>query len=149
MSFAQIVAKVESAEKTVVSWLVKEYTALYQKEPEIEEVVDETINYVGPALVIFLDATGGAAIAPEVASVVSEAQSDLRVVSALIYDFGATPTAASIIAGVQKELAGLEAAGHVKDAASQAKLTLIINAVGTLATAIANAVAEAAAPKAA
>jgi hypothetical protein len=143
MAFSAIVAKIEGAEKTFVGWIVKEYAALYEKEPAIEQVVDTTIDYVEPALVIVLDATGGAAIAPEVASVITEAQSDLKVVSALIYDFGPTPQAASIIAGVKTELQALQAAGHIKDAATQAKFTLIVNAVATLATAIANAVASA------
>jgi hypothetical protein len=143
ISFAKIVADVEGTEKTFVGWMVKEYTVLYKAEPTIEQVVDDAIGYAEPALIIILDASGGAAAAPEVAAVISEAQSDLRVVSGLIYDFGATPTAASIAAGVQKELAGLESAGHIKDAVTQAKFSLIIRAVGTLATAIANAVAAA------
>jgi len=142
-TFAEIVAAVEGAEKTFVGWMVKEYKIVYEKEPEIEVIVDMTVDYVEPALIIVLDATGGAALAPEVASVLGEVQSDLKVVSALIYDFGPTPTAAKIAAAVKANLAGLITAGHVKDAAMQAKFTLIINAVGVLATAIANAVANA------
>jgi len=143
ISFAAIVADVEGAEKTFVGWMVKEYAALYKNEPTIEQVVDTTVSYVEPALIIVLDATGGAAIAPEVASVISEAQSDLKVASALIYDFGPTPTAASIAASVKANLQSIATSAHFKDAATLAKFTLIVNAVGTLATALANAIANA------
>ncbi len=143
ISFAAIVNDVEGANKTFIGWIVKEYAALYKNEPTIEQIVDTTINYAEPALIIILDAVGGAAVAPEVAAVITEAQADLKVVSALIYDFGATPTAASIAAAVKSNLSGLITAGHFKDAVTQAKFTLIVNTVGTLATAIATAVAKA------
>jgi len=149
ISFAEVVSKVEGAEKTFAGWIVKEYKQLYLKEPEIEQVVDTVVDYAEPALIIALNDCGGAAVAPEVAAVISEAQSDLKVASALIYDFGATPTAASIVAAVKNNLASLLADGHVKDAATQAKFTLIINAIGVVATAIANAVANLAAKPAA
>jgi len=146
--FSEIIAKVEGAEKTFVGWIAKEYKALYSKEPEIEQVVDATIDYVEPALVIVLDAVGAGGLTPEVVSVINEAQADLKVVSALIYDFGPTPTAASIAASVASNLASIESAGHIKDTATQAKFALIVKAVGTLATSIANLVASQAAKSA-
>ena len=143
ISFSKIVADVEGGAKTFVGYIAKEYALLYGKEPQIEQVVDTAIDYVTPALVIVLDAAGEGALAPEVVAVINEAQSDLKVVGALIYDFGPTPNAAKIAAAVQANLAGIETAGHFKDAATQAKFSLIVRAVGVLATALANAVSAA------
>lgn len=139
-------SKVEGVEHTVVGWLVKEYAAFYKHEPAIDSIVDSTVQYVEIGLPIVLDVTGGAALEPAIEGVLNEVVSDLKVVSATIYDFGPSPTAASILSGVQENLASLETAGHVKDPAKLAKLKLIINAVGALATVIAKAIAAAAAP---
>jgi hypothetical protein len=140
-SFSAIIAKIEGAEHTFMGWMVKGYQALYKNEPTIEKVVDMTVSYAEPALVIVLDAAGGGAAAPEVTEILNEAAADLKVVSALIYDFGPTPTAASIAQEVKDNLASLETAGHIKDPVTLAKLQLIIKTVGTLATALVNAVA--------
>ena len=140
MSFTSIIKSIEGAEHTFLGWIAKEYAALYKNEPTIEQIVDTTINYAEPALIILLDAAGGSAAAPEVTSIITEVQADLKVVSALIYDFGPTPTAATIAEGVQNNLNSLLTAGHVKDPATVAKLQLIIKTVGALATAIAKAV---------
>lgn len=130
-----------------MGWMVKEYSLLYKVEPSIEKIVDTTIDYAEPALVILLDAAGGAAAVPEVTAIISEAQSDLKVVSALIYDFGATPTAAGIVKGVQDNLQNLETAGHIKDSVTSAKLQLIVKTVGVLAAAIARVVEANQTPK--
>jgi hypothetical protein len=143
ISFSKIVTDVEGAAKTFVGYIAKQYAAIYGKEPEIEQVVDASINYIVPALVIVMDAAGQGALAPEIVAVINEAQSDLKVVGALIYDFGPSPSATKIAAAVAAKLAGIETAGHFKDAATQAKFALIVRAVGVLATALANAVAAA------
>lgn len=140
-SFSAIIAKIEGAEHTFMGWMAKEYAQLYTNEPTIEKIVDTTIDYAEPALVIVMDMAGGGAAVPEVTAVITEAQADLKVVSALIYDFGPTPKAADIAKAVEDNLQGLVTAGHVKDPVTIAKLQLIIKTVGVLATAIVNAVA--------
>ena len=142
-------SEVQGIEHTVVAWLAKEYTVFYKKEPAIESIVDSTVSYVEIGLPIVLGATGEAALDPIVEGVLNEAVGDLKVVSATIYDFGPSPNAASIVSSVQANLASLETAGHVKDPAKVAKLSLIVNAVGALAAVIAKAVAAAKAPAAA
>jgi len=138
--------EVEGVEHTVVSFLAKEYAAFYKHEPAIETVIDDTVKYVEIGLPIVLDATGEGALAPAVTAIVDEVYSDLKVVSATVYDFGPSPTAASILSSVQANLSSLETAGHVKDSAKLAKLKLIVNAVGALAAIIAKAIAAAQAP---
>ncbi|HEY1502603.1 MAG TPA: hypothetical protein VGF88_23715 [Acidobacteriaceae bacterium] len=138
---SKIVADVEGVEHTVISWLAKQYAAFYKEEPSIETVVDQTVSYVELGLPVVLGVTGGAALVPEIESVLDEVVSDMKVVSAVVYDFGPSPNAANILASVQSNLQGLETAGHVKDPVQVAKLGLIIKAVGSLAAIIAKAVA--------
>jgi hypothetical protein len=136
-SISAIVSEVEGKVKTVVGWLAKQFQKVYAKEPQIQQVVDAVVPYAEAGLDIILATSGEAAAVPEVNAVINEAQSDLKVVSALIYDFGPTPNASSIAAAVQANLASLETAGHIKDPATLAKLKLIINAVGNLSEIIA------------
>jgi len=145
-SLKAIVADVEKGRKTVVGWLVKEYSAFYKAEPTIETVVDDTVQYAEIGLPIVLGVTGGEALAPEVDDVLNDITSGLKVVSATIYDFGPSPTAASVLAGVQTNLQNLETVAGIKDPAKLAKLQLIVNAVGALGSLIAKAVAAAEAP---
>lgn len=143
MNFSAIVSEVEGKVKTVVGWLAKQFQKVYSKEPQIQQVADAVVPYAEAGLDIILGIVGQGAVVPEVNAVITEAQSDLKVVSALIYDFGPTPNAASIASAVAANLAGLETAGHIKDPATIAKLKLIINAVGNLAEIIAKLAAPA------
>lgn len=138
-----IFSEIKGIEHSVVSWMAKEYAAFYKKEPEIDQIVDDTVQYVEIGLPIVLSMTGCAALDPVVEDVLNEVVSDLKVVSSTVYDFGPSPNAASILNGVQTNLLSLEAAGHIKDAAKLAKLKLIVNAVGALATVIAKAISAA------
>jgi hypothetical protein len=137
---------IKGIEHTVVSWLAKEYAKFYKAEPTIDSIVDSTVKYVEIGLPIVLDVTGEAVLDPAIEAVLNEVVSDLKVVSATVYDFGPSPSAATILSSVQANLSGLETAGHVKDPAKVAKLTLIVNAVGALAAVIVKAIAAAEAP---
>jgi hypothetical protein len=145
-SIKAVVADIEKDEKTVVSWLVAEYAKFYKDEPAIATVVDDTINYVELGLPIVLGATGGAALAAPIDNALNEIVSDLKVVSATIYDFGPAPNVASVIAGVQTELSSLETVAHITDPAKLAKLQLIVNAVATLYQLVLKAITPAATP---
>jgi hypothetical protein len=89
---------------------------------------------------------GAAAALPAVNAIINEAVSDLNRASALVYDFGPSPTAQSIFATVQANLATVESVGNITDAATKAKIALIYNAVGTVASLIAKAVEAAKTP---
>lgn len=143
LSITGIVKDIEGAEHTVVGWFAKEYAAFYKDEPKLEQIVDSTVNYVEIGLPIVLDVTGGAALAPEVDAVMNEVVSDLKVVASTVYDFGPSPSAASVLASVQSNLASLETVAGIKDPAKLAKLKLIVNAVGVLGQLIAKAIAAA------
>ena len=151
MSFSlkRLVTEAEGEVKTFVGWLVKQYTAFYKNEPTIIKTVDTVVSYAKDGLDIVLGVTGQTALAAPVDAIVTEAVTDLDRAAALVYDFGPSPTAASIFQAVQANLATLETAGHITNPATVAKIKLIINAVGTLAQIVAKAVAAATAPPAA
>lgn len=117
-------------------WVAKEWTKVFNAAPQIEHIADTVFKYVVPALQIILTA-----LAPEDAAIVApiftEIQKDVSVASGIIFDFGATPTAASLVSAIEKDLTDLLAAGHIKDAALVAKVQLVVNTVGSLASALA------------
>ena len=133
--------KIEGAEKSTVAWLAKTLTAIEGKEPAIAKVVDAAITYVVPVLKIALTATGDPAAALVIGEVAAQAETDLNVASALVTDFGPTPTAATAFHAVATNLGALLTAGHVKSATAVAAVTKAVNEVGTLGTAVDAAVA--------
>ena len=145
MSFSikAVIGDIEQGGKTFVSFLAKEYAAFYRSEPTLIQVVDTTVSYAEDGLAIVLPLAGVGTLDGPIDAVVQEAVTDLNRASALVYDFGPSPNAASIFAAVQSNLAGLETAGHITNPVTIAKVKLIINAIGTIAQLIAKAVAAA------
>lgn len=127
---------IENAEHSTVVWLEKELAALEQKAPTIERVIDAGLTYVGPVLQIGLTAIGDAPEAALVGVVIAKAQADLKAASALVTDFGPTPTAASIFASVKTNLSSLLVAGQVSNSKTVAAVTKAVNEVGILGTAV-------------
>jgi len=144
MDFKTLVADVENVEHTVVGWIAKEYAKLYNAEPTLEAVADAAFAYAVPAVQILISATGNSAAATLIGNVATEAQKDLLVVSALIHDFGPTPSAAGILSTIKSNLSSLLADSHITDAVHVAIITKVVNALGVLAAAIAKAIASAA-----
>ena len=142
-SIKTIIGDIEGATKTFVSFLVKEYAAFYKKEPTLIQTIDTTVSYAEDGLAIVLPLAGAGALAGPIDAIVEEAVTDLNRASALVYDFGPSPNAASIFAAVQTNLSALETSSHITDPATIAKVKLIINAIGTVAQLIAKAVAAA------
>jgi hypothetical protein len=147
MSFSikAVIIDIEKGGKSFVSFLVKEYAAFYKSEPTLIQTIDTTVSYAEDGIAIILPLAGAGTLAGPIDAIVQEAVTDLNRASALVYDFGPSPNAASIFAAVQSNLAGLETAGHITNPVTIAKLKLIINAIGTIAQLIAKAVAVAAA----
>lgn len=135
-----IFSKIASAEHSTVAWLEKELAAFVQKAPAIEHVIDASLSYIGPVLSIALSATGEGAMVPIVNSVITQAQNDLKAASALVTDFGPTPTAASIFSAVEKNLGALLTAGHVTSTTSVAAVTKAVSEIGVLSAAVSAAV---------
>lgn len=147
---ASLFAKIEGAAKSTVAWLEKELIEVEGKAPTIERVIDAGLGYVGPALQLGLTALGDVPAAAAVGVVVAKAQSDLLAASALVTDFGATPTAASMFASVKTNLSALLTAGQITNAKTVATITKSVSEVGTIASAVqlaATEIAAAAAPQ--
>jgi len=144
-SIKAVIGDIESAEKTFVGFLVKEYSAFYKNEPTLIQTIDTVVSYAEDGLAIVLPLAGAGTLAGPIDAIVEEAVTDLNRASALVYDFGPSPNAASIFAAVQTNLSTLETAGHITNPATVAKVKMIINAIGTVAQLIAKAVAAASA----
>ena len=126
-----------NAEHSFAAWAEKELAKIEAAAPTIERVAGTVLTYAGPALQTVVAAEAGAPAAAVVGKVIQQAQSDLTAASGLIYDFGATPSVASIVSGVQSNLGTLLTAGHVTNANSVATVTKVVNELGTLAAAMA------------
>lgn len=141
-----IFSKIIAAEHTFAAWAEKELEKLYSVTPKVEAVAAAVLKYAGPALQLVVTAEAGSAAGSLVGAVISEAQTDLIAASSLIYDFGANPTATSIINAVLKNLAALLTAGHITNAGSVSTVTKVLSSLGALAAAL-PVVAPVAAPE--
>jgi len=132
-------SKIAGLEHTTMAWIEKTLTEIEGKAPAIENIIDTGIKYITPVLQIAASAAGDSAVASIIGSVSTEAQKDLTVASALVTDFGPTPTAASAFAAVQANLSALLTAGHVTSTKSVAAVTKAVGEVGAIATAVSTA----------
>ena len=128
---------IANVEHTFAGWAEKELAKLFKDAPKIVQVADAILTYVGPALQTIVTIEAGAPAGALIGKVIREAQSDLTAASGAIYDFGATPSAGSIINGVKNNLAALLAAGHVSNPASVANVNQVVNELDVLVTALA------------
>jgi hypothetical protein len=133
MSFISVI---EGAEHSTVAWIEKELTVVEGKAPTIERVIDAGLTYVGPVLQIGLTAIGDAPEAALVGTVIAKAQVDLKAASALVTDFGPTPTASSMFSAVSNDLGSLLSAAQVKNTTTIATVTKAVSEVGILASAV-------------
>jgi len=132
-------SKLESAAHTFAAWAEERLEKLYGEAPKIEQIAGSILTYAGPALQTVVTVEAGAPAGAIVGKVIKQAQSDLVAASGLIYDFGATPTTASIVAGVQSNLDGLLSAAHVTNANSVSTVKKVSAELGALVSALAPA----------
>jgi len=127
-----IFSEMASAEHTFVGWFEKEITAIEKNAPTIERSAEATFTWATTGLTIIdtLLTAGSPA-----AGIVGKAISDLKVASATVYDFGASPTAGGLIKDVVSNLSGLESVAGVKNASSVATVGKIVSTLATLAEA--------------
>lgn len=135
-----LLSAIKSAEHSFAAFAEKAWAKIYGETPTIAKITSTVLKYVGPALQMVVSAEVGPAAGAEVGAVIKEAQEDLLAASSLIYDFGATPSLASIFSGVNTELSGLLTAGHIKGSVSIAIVNRVIKEIEVLAAAIENAV---------
>jgi hypothetical protein len=122
---------------TFGAWAEKELSVLVGKAPAIEQVAASVLKYAGPALQTVVTVEAGNPAGAVVGKVIADAQAGLTAASGLIYDFGATPTAGSVLASVQNNLSSLLTAGHVTNSNSVATVTKVVTEIGSLASALA------------
>jgi hypothetical protein len=132
----KILATIVATEHTFASWVEKELQNLEKKAPTIERIVDTSVSYIGPVLQIALTSLGDAPAASLVDDVVSKTNQDLAVASALITDFGPTPTAASIFASVKTNLGAVLTDANVTNPTTVDAVNKAISEVGALETAV-------------
>lgn len=135
-AFKSVFTGVEKAAGSTVAWLEKELVAFEQKAPAIEKVIDAGLAYIGPVLKLVLTDLGDTAASNEVTNIVGQAQNDLKAASALVTDFGATPTAASIFSSVATNLGALLTAGHVTSTQSVAAVNKAVDEIGVIGSAV-------------
>ena len=139
MSVSSVLKDISNVEHSTAAWFEKEWAVLHKELPTIVQLTDKILPYVKLLLQTVITAEFGAAAGAETAKVLTVAQSDIDVANALVYDTGATPTAASAISAVQSNLSAVLAATGVKNSQSVATVTKAVSELGTLATAITNA----------
>jgi hypothetical protein len=132
---ANIFTRLIADEHTFASWAEKELAKLYQAAPTIEKIADTVLTYAGPALQAVVTAEAGVAAGSVVGKVIATAQSDLIAASGLVADFGATPSAASIIGSVAANLSGLLTATKITNASSVATTTKVVSELNALVNA--------------
>ena len=121
---------------TFGAWAEKELAALVGKAPAVEQVIASVLKYAGPALQTVVTAEAGAPAGELVGKAVADAQAGLTAASGLIYDFGASPSFASVVSSVQSNLSALLSAGHVTNSNSVATVTKVVTELGSLVTAL-------------
>ncbi len=121
---------------TFGAWAEKELAALVGKAPAVEQVIASVLKYAGPALQTVVTAEAGAPAGALVGKVLADAQAGLTAASGLIYDFGASPSLASVVSSVESNLSALLSAGHVTNSNSVATVTKVVTELGSLVTAL-------------
>lgn len=131
-----IFSKIASAEHTFAAWAETELAKLFSEAPKLEQIAGTVLTYAGPALQTIVTADLGAPAGAIVGKVIQQAQSDLTAAGGLIYDFGASPSVASILNAVKANLGALLTAGHVTNTASVATVTKVTGELSTLVAAM-------------
>jgi hypothetical protein len=127
---------IQNIEHTFAGWAEKELSQLFNAAPKIEQVADAVLTYAGPALQTIVTLEAGAPAGVLVGKVIQEAQSDLTAASGVIYDFGPSPSAASLIDSVKANLSALLTAGHVTNSTSVSSVNQVISELDILVTAL-------------
>jgi hypothetical protein len=127
---------IAAAAHTFAAYAEKAFAALRGDIPTIEHVAGTVLKYVGPILQMVVTAEAGAPAGQVTGKVLAEAQSDLLAAGSLIYDFGAHPSATSIIDSVSKNLDALLAAGHITNSNSVGMVKKAIGELDSLAIAL-------------
>lgn len=103
------------------------FAKIEKKEPAVATVAEQTLNSVSIVIESVLDVSGQEAEATAIAEAVAIAESSLKAVTAVVTAAGPTATVSSALSAVVANLEGLLTAGQIKDPATLAKVTALVN----------------------
>lgn len=127
---------IANAEHSFAAWAEKEWTVVFKEAPKVESLLAAVLKYAGPALQVVVTAEAGGPAGTVVGKALADAQAGLVAASALVYDFGATPSVSGVLGSVTSNLSSLLSAGHITDAKSVAAVTRVVNEINTVAAVI-------------
>lgn len=134
-----LIDTLKKAEHTFTAWVAKTYQAFRNEEPTIVAISDRVYPYVKSAVQIAIGFES-----PEVAAaagpIIDKIHAGLDTAAGLVYDFGATPTAAGILSTVQSDLGSLESVAGIKSDGAKNAISKALSSLGALAAAITGAI---------
>lgn len=133
-----ILDTLKNFEHTATHWIATEWQKVFSAIPKVETVADTFFKYAIPGTGIILDAIGQGELAAPATAILTEAQKDLHAVSALVYDFGATPQAKGILTAVANNLGTLATDAHIVSINATDKVNKIVAGANALAALMPN-----------
>lgn len=124
-----IFSTIDKDAKLLVSKIEVIFTKLFGSAPAVLQTVSATLTVVAPLVESILALTGNEAAAATILVVVSQVESDITAVDALVQSTGATPTLTSVLTAIVSNLKTLLTAGDIKDAATLSKVTAIVDTI--------------------
>jgi hypothetical protein len=103
------------------------FAKIEKKEPAVATVAEQTLTSVSVVVESILDVSGQEAEASAISGAVAIALSSLKAVTAVVTAAGPTATVSSVISAIVANLESLLTAGQIKDPATLAKVTALVN----------------------
>lgn len=124
-----IFSAIADAAHTFVNWFEKEILAIKKVAPTLEQSADAAFKYASAVI--------GVVVAQlptdsEATKVLNEALSDIKVVSAAIYDAGAHPNFSGLIQTIVDNLDALLKAGHISNQNLVSIITKVVKTIAAL-----------------
>lgn len=129
----------KNAEHTFTAWVAKTYQAFRNVEPTLIQVSDRVYPYVKSAVQIAIGFESPA-VAAAAGPIVDKIHAGLDTAAGLVYDFGATPTAAGILNTVQSDLGSLESTAGIKSDAAKNAIAKALSSLQGLTSAVTGAI---------
>jgi hypothetical protein len=128
-----IFSDIANAAKSTAAWIEKELTKILKAAPTVLSVIDTTLSYTSTIIEVIVERVAGTAAEAEVAKILTEVQSDIKVAQAVIYDTGASTTVSGLLDAIIANLKALETAGHISDTATIALVTKVLTELDVIA----------------
>jgi len=129
-------------EHNFTAWVAKEYQAFRNVEPTLVQVSDRVYPYVKSAVQIAIGFESPA-VAALAGPIIDKIHAGLDTAAGLVYDFGATPTAAGVLTTVQSDMASLETVAGIKSDGAKNAISKALSSLNALVAAVTGAIAGA------